>query len=154
MSNVPDHDLIREYARTDSEEAFAELVHRHVDLVYSTAFRVLRNPSFAEEVTQRVFVALARNALKLHPRGSGRITYPSMAICPRRNSVLKWLRAQIKVTSGFLLSVWIHSLVPGPSSLTLPVVEDHFVEVERRLLSTVSFDKEKQGVNQVARRKG
>ena len=52
----------------DSEEAFAELLHRHVDLVYSTAFRVLRNPSFAEQVTQRVFVALARNALKLHPR--------------------------------------------------------------------------------------
>ena len=68
MPDVTDHDLIREYARTGSEEAFGELMHRHVDLVYSIAFRVLRNASFAEEVTQRVFVALARNALKLQHR--------------------------------------------------------------------------------------
>ena len=68
MPDVTDHDLIREYARSGSEEAFGELAHRHVDLVYSTAFRVVRNASFAEEVTLRVFVALARNATKLQHR--------------------------------------------------------------------------------------
>ncbi len=68
MSDVTDHDLICEYARSGSEEAFGELAHRHVDLVHSTAFRVLRNASLAEEVTQRVFVALARNATKLQHR--------------------------------------------------------------------------------------
>jgi len=41
------------------------------------------------------------------------------------------------------------------SSLLLArVVEDHFVEVEQGFLSTVSFDEEKQRVNQVARREG
>src|SRR6266498_3956949 len=68
MSDVTDHDLIREYAQSGSEEAFGELAHRHVDLVYSTAFRVLRNASLAEEVTQRVFVDLVRNATKLQHR--------------------------------------------------------------------------------------
>src|SRR5262245_44243925 len=68
MSDRTDHELMRQYLRSGSEEAFGELVHRHVDLVYSTAFRVLRNPGFAEEVTQRVFIALARNAGKLQQR--------------------------------------------------------------------------------------
>ena len=31
--------LLREYARTSSESAFAELVLRHIALVYSTALR-------------------------------------------------------------------------------------------------------------------
>ncbi len=68
MGDVADQNLIGEYARSGCEEAFGELVHRHVDLVYSTAFRVLRYPSLAEDVTQRVFIALARNATKLRNR--------------------------------------------------------------------------------------
>ena len=68
MSETLDQDLIREYARNGAQESFGELVHRHVDVVYSTAFRVLRNADLAEEVSQRVFVALARNAAKLEYR--------------------------------------------------------------------------------------
>src|SRR5262249_50116850 len=63
-----DRDLIREYARNGAEASFSELVHRNIDLVYLTAFRVLRNAELAEEVSQRVFVALARNAEKLEHR--------------------------------------------------------------------------------------
>src|SRR5262245_7466428 len=68
MVETLDQDLIREYARNGTEASFGELVHRHVDLVYSAAFRVLRNPELAEEVSQRVFVALSRNAEKLEQR--------------------------------------------------------------------------------------
>src|SRR6185436_11277256 len=68
MAEPRDQDLIREYARNGVEASFGELVHRHIDLVYSTAFRVLRNAGLAEEVSQRVFVALARNAEKLEDR--------------------------------------------------------------------------------------
>src|SRR5262249_1104070 len=66
--DISDRDLIREYARNGAEASFGELVHRHIDFVYSTAFRVLRNAELAEEVSQRVFVALARNAEKLQRR--------------------------------------------------------------------------------------
>ena len=62
MQEATDTDLLRDFAREGSEEAFASLVHRHVDLVYATALRKTGNPHSAEEITQAVFIILARKA--------------------------------------------------------------------------------------------
>ena len=57
-----DMDLVREYAAQKSEQAFETLVGRYVNLVYSTALRQTRDPHLAEEITQAVFIILARKA--------------------------------------------------------------------------------------------
>jgi RNA polymerase sigma factor (sigma-70 family) len=60
-----DRDLVRSYAREGSETAFRALVSRHVDLVFATAYRQVGDTGLAEEITQNVFVRLARKATVL-----------------------------------------------------------------------------------------
>jgi RNA polymerase sigma factor (sigma-70 family) len=62
MRELTDHELLTEFARAQSEEAFATLVTQYVNLVYSTARRFTGNAHHAEEITQAVFVILARKA--------------------------------------------------------------------------------------------
>ena len=65
MRDVSDMELVQNHLQQGSEEAFAELVRRHVNLVYSAAFRQLSNAAHAEEITQAVFIILARKAASL-----------------------------------------------------------------------------------------
>jgi DNA-directed RNA polymerase specialized sigma24 family protein len=67
MPDVSDMELLRDYDRQGLEEAFAELVRRHINLVYSVALRHVRVAAHAEEITQAVFVILARKAAGLRP---------------------------------------------------------------------------------------
>jgi len=69
-----DAELLRRYVAERSEAAFADLVRRHVDLVYSTALRLVRGDTHkAEDVTQQVFIEVARQAKRLagHPALTG-----------------------------------------------------------------------------------
>lgn len=55
--------LLAEYVQSGSDAAFRGLVTRYVDLVYSTALRLVEGDAHrAEDVTQTVFVDLARMA--------------------------------------------------------------------------------------------
>jgi RNA polymerase sigma factor (sigma-70 family) len=63
-----DMELVRLYAANQSETAFAALVARYLNLVYSVALRRGASPELAEEVAQTVFVILARNAGSLGPK--------------------------------------------------------------------------------------
>jgi len=69
-----DAELLRAYAETRSETAFAEFVERRIGFVYATALRTLAgNAHTAQDVTQKVFVLVANKsaALARHERLAG-----------------------------------------------------------------------------------
>src|SRR4051794_18446867 len=68
MPDANDIDLAHKFAREASEAAFAELVRRHINLVFSVALRLTENPEDAQDVTQAVFILLAQKANRLHER--------------------------------------------------------------------------------------
>src|ERR1041385_171914 len=60
--------LVREFAASRSEPAFAALVKRHIGLVHSAAMRQVGDEHLAEEIAQAVFILLARKAPSLKPK--------------------------------------------------------------------------------------
>jgi RNA polymerase sigma factor (sigma-70 family) len=92
MLENPDMELLQEYASRNSESAFATLVSRHIDLVYSAALRHTGNHHQAEEITQAVFVILARKAGSL----SARTILPGWLFQTTRLTAANYLRTEIR----------------------------------------------------------
>src|SRR5215213_7302147 len=65
MPDLDDILLLRQFAQTRDQSAFATIVSRHINLVYSAALRQLRDTHLAEDVTQTVFIILAQKAASL-----------------------------------------------------------------------------------------
>jgi RNA polymerase sigma factor (sigma-70 family) len=81
-----------EYVDHDSEEAFATLVTRHVNKVYSVALRQTRNPHQAEEITQAVFVILAKKSRHL----GRRVVLSGWLYQTARLAALTFIRGEIR----------------------------------------------------------
>jgi RNA polymerase sigma factor (sigma-70 family) len=86
-----DAELLRRYADTRSEPAFATLVARHLGLVYASALRRLDgDPHRAADVAQNVFIALARHA----PALARRPVLASWLHTATRHAVIDLLRVE------------------------------------------------------------
>jgi uncharacterized protein (TIGR03435 family) len=92
MTEPDDHQLLAEFARKNSETAFAALVSRHVNLVYSTALRNVGNAYAAEEISQAVFIILARKAVRL----SSRVVISGWLYQATRLTAANYLRTEIR----------------------------------------------------------
>jgi RNA polymerase sigma factor (sigma-70 family) len=112
VNDRTDQQLLRDYLQNHSETAFAELVRRHIDLVHSAALRLVGNPQSAEDVTQSVFVALAKNATRLtqHPVLSGWLH------CTTRNLAANTIRANVRRTAREQEAVAMNELLAAGSN--------------------------------------
>jgi RNA polymerase sigma factor (sigma-70 family) len=92
MQELDDIALLREYVERNSEEAFAALVTRHINKVYSVALRHTGNPHQAEEITQAVFVILARKSRHL----GGRVILSGWLYQTARLTAVTFIRSAIR----------------------------------------------------------
>jgi RNA polymerase sigma factor (sigma-70 family) len=92
MQDLDDHALLRDYAERSSGAAFAEIVRRYVNQVYSTALRHTRTPHQAEEITQAVFTLLAQKAGTLR----NEVILSGWLYRTARLTAVTWLRSEIR----------------------------------------------------------
>ena len=92
MPESDDIRLLKEYAESHSEPAFTALVERHVNLVYSAALRSVGNATAAEEITQAVFIILARKAKSF----GGKTVLPGWLYQTARLTAANHLRGEIR----------------------------------------------------------
>jgi RNA polymerase sigma factor (sigma-70 family) len=86
-----DSALIQEFVANDSQTAFAEIVHRYTDFVYSAALRQVNGDSgLASDVSQSVFLDLGRKARSF----DGNISLPGWLHRATRLAALAALRAR------------------------------------------------------------
>lgn len=92
MADTPDAQLLEQFVRNGSEDAFTAIVERHVGLVHSVALRHTANPQNAEDITQPVFVILARKADTLNQR----TVLPGRLYHTARLTAANWQRTEAR----------------------------------------------------------
>ncbi len=98
MPEPDDIALLKQYAEGNSEAAFAGLVTRYVNLVYSAALRTVGNAHAAEEIAQVVFIILARKAgdLSKGRRGVAATVLSGWLYQTARLTAANYLRTEIR----------------------------------------------------------
>jgi RNA polymerase sigma factor (sigma-70 family) len=143
---MEDTELLRGYLNDHSEPAFAELVRRHFDLVYSAASRqVGGDPQTAEDIAQAVFTDLARNARRL----AGHTSLTGWLYTATRYAAANWrrheLRRRTREQHAYSMNQILQSAESGPDWEELrPLLDDTMHELnpaDRHALLLRYFDR-------------
>lgn len=87
-----DFELLQAFARAGDQPALAQLVRRHLDLVFGTALRKVEDAGAAEEIAQNVFAVLARKAWQFAPDDSLPAWLHKTALLESQS----WLRGELR----------------------------------------------------------
>jgi RNA polymerase sigma factor (sigma-70 family) len=143
VNNVNDMDLMRRYAEGKSEAAFAELVGRHLNFVYSAALRYVRDPQDAQDVAQAVFIILARKIPALRHRATLTGWLYETTRFAARQSLRTKARRQAREQEAYMESI-IHQSDTDPVWQQLePTLEDAMARLsaqDRALLALRFFE--------------
>jgi RNA polymerase sigma factor (sigma-70 family) len=125
-----DAELLRQYARDRAEPAFAELVRRRIDLVYSVAVRQCGGDiHLAKDVTQRVFTDLARKA----PSLVGRSVLSGWLVRSARFAASDVVRAERRRRTREQASLAMHDpsepAMPAESTKLRPLLDEVLSEL-------------------------
>jgi len=96
MQLKSDAQLLREYADSGAETAFGELVQRHTNLVYSAVLRQVESPAVAAEISQNIFLDLARRAEPISNRMSSEASLAGWLCRSARNLSLNFRRDEYR----------------------------------------------------------
>lgn len=127
---MTDSELLRRYDQQHDSRAFTELAQRHIDLVYATARRIVNGDTHtAEDVTQQVFVDLARKAPALlgHPCLAG-----WLHACTRFNAMNTVRRERRRVTREQGVEAMNQPSCPPDWGRIWPVIDDALGELDER----------------------
>src|SRR5216117_3785361 len=87
-----DFELLQRFTRDGEQSAFADVVRRHLDLVFATALRKVEDSGAAQEVAQNVFAVLARKAWQFAPDDSLPAWLHKTALLESKS----WLRGELR----------------------------------------------------------
>ena len=87
-----DFELLQRFARHGEQSAFADVVRRHLDLVFATALRKVEDSGAAQEIAQNVFAVLARKAWRFAPDDSLPAWLHKTALLESKS----WLRGDLR----------------------------------------------------------
>src|SRR4051812_132838 len=86
-----DFELLQRFTRHSEQSAFADMVRRHLGLVFATALRKVEDTGAAQEISQNVFAALARKAWRFAPDDSLPAWLHKAALLESKS----WLRGEL-----------------------------------------------------------
>jgi RNA polymerase sigma factor (sigma-70 family) len=128
-----DFELLQRFTREREQTAFADLVRRHLNLVFATALRKVEDPGAAQEVAQNVFAVLARKAWQFAPDDSLPAWLHKAALLESKS----WLRGELgrrrREATAAELRTTMHTPEDQPAFQSLlPLLDDALLSLREK----------------------